>query len=359
MRFAKTLGIYIAIIACALFGQETGPAPMTISQAVDRASRTFPSIQASTEQVNAAIAGIRIARTNYLPSMDALGQVNRATRNNVFGLLLPQTVIPNISGPVLGTNNGATVWGSAAGILVSWEPFDFGRRHAVVESAEATRSRAERTAKRTQFDVATITAAAFMTLLASQQTMRVAQAAVDRAEVLVRSVNALVTAQLRPGADLSRADTELDAAETQLIQSQQSVEVARAALAEYTGIDLNRTEAAPGTLLQLPSDLITAPVDLARHPAAQEQNAVVQESQARLRILERTYRPTFKLQVGASARGTGALTDGATLGGWNGLGPTFFNAAAGFTVGFPILALPSVRAQERQQNAPNRLGIGR
>lgn len=100
--------------------------------------------------MNAAAAGIRIARTNYLPSVNALGQVNRATRNNVFGLLLPQAVIPNLSGPVLGTDNGSTVWGSAVGVLVSWEPFDFGRRHALVGSAQATRDRTQLTVERTQ-----------------------------------------------------------------------------------------------------------------------------------------------------------------------------------------------------------------
>jgi outer membrane protein len=354
MKLTKALGIYIALTASTLLGQQAGVVLMTISQAVDRASHNFPSIQASAEQINIAIAGIRIARTSYLPSVDALGQVNRATRNNVFGLLLPQTVIPNISGPVLGTNSGSTVWGSAAGVLVSWEPFDFGRRHAQVQSAEATRTRAELAAKRTQLDVATTTAAAFMTLLASEQMVRSAQAAVDRAEVLVKFVRASVTAQLRPGADLSRADTELDAAETQLIQSRQSVDVARTTVAEYTGVDVKSAEAAPGTLLQLPSALTAGPSDIASHPAAREQNAVIEESEARLRILERTYRPTFKLQIGASARGTGALIDGATLGGWNGLAPTFFNVAAGFSVDFPILALPSIRAQEAQEAATER-----
>ena len=143
----------------------------------------------------------------------------------------PQTVIPNMSGPVLGTNDGRNVWGSAVGVLVSWEPFDFGRRHALIESAQVTRNRAELTEKRTQFDIATTAAAAFLTLLASEQTVRAAQAAVDRSQVLARSVTALVNAQLRPGADLSRANTELDAAETQLIQANQSVDVARTAVA--------------------------------------------------------------------------------------------------------------------------------
>jgi len=335
------------------WAQQTGTGSLTIQEAVARAQK-FPSVEASREQVNAAAAGIRQARTNYLPSVDMLGQINRATRNNVFGLLLPQSVIPNISGPVLGTNNGGNVWGSAVGVLVSWEPFDFGRRNALVKSAQATQARAELAAKRTQFDVATATAAAFLTLLASQQTVRAAQAAVDRAQVLVRSVKASVDARLRPGADLSRADTELDAAETQLMQAQQSVDVAKAAVAEYTGTDIKNVDLMPGGLLQLPSDATATSADLANNPTAKEQAGVLQESDARLRVLQRTYRPTFAVQAGAYARGTGALTNGSTLGGWNGLGPNYFNTAAGVTVNFPLMALPSIRAQEAQEAAIGR-----
>ena len=69
-------------------------APLTLAQAVEAASKNYPSIRVSQEQMNAAAEGIRLARTAYLPRVDALAQVNRATRNNVFGLLLPQNVIP-------------------------------------------------------------------------------------------------------------------------------------------------------------------------------------------------------------------------------------------------------------------------
>lgn len=335
------------------WAQQAPPAPLTIQEAVTLAQK-FPSITAFDEQVNAAAAGIRQARTNYLPSVDMLGQINRATRNNVFGLLLPQAVIPNISGPVLGTNNGTNVWGSAVGMLVSWEPFDFGRRRALLHSAQATEERAELAAKRTRFDVESATAAAFLTLLASQQTVRAAQAAVNRAQILVQSIKASVDAKLRPGADLSRADTELDAAETQLMQAEQSVGVSKAAVAQYTGIDIKDIDVKPGSLLQLPSDIPSANADLENNPAAREQAGVVQESQARLRVLQHMYRPTFALEAGAYARGTGALTNGSTLGGWNGLGPKYFNTAAGFTVNFPLLALPSIRAQQAQEAAIGR-----
>src|SRR5947209_5435049 len=110
--------------------QQAPATPMSIGQAVDSALRNYPAVSVSQEQVNAAAAGIDLARTAYLPRVDSLAQFNRATRNNVFGLLFPQGVIPSISGPVLGTNNFGTVWGSAVGALVTWEPFDFGLRRA-------------------------------------------------------------------------------------------------------------------------------------------------------------------------------------------------------------------------------------
>src|SRR5713101_1487150 len=101
---------------------------LTIDQAGQQALDKYPAIRSSLEQVSAAAAGINLSRTAYLPRADFLGQVNRATHNNVFGMVPPQGIIPSISGPVLGTNSLSSVWGTAIGGLVTWEPFDFGVR---------------------------------------------------------------------------------------------------------------------------------------------------------------------------------------------------------------------------------------
>src|SRR5262249_52308945 len=135
------------------YAQQTAGTSLTIGQAVDSALKNYPAVSVSQEQVNAAAAGIDLARTAYLPRVDSLAQVNRATRNNVFGLLFPQGVIPSISGPVIGSNNFGSVWGSAVGGLVTWEPFDFGLRRASVSAATAAKTKSEATLKRTQFDV--------------------------------------------------------------------------------------------------------------------------------------------------------------------------------------------------------------
>ncbi|HEY7304773.1 MAG TPA: TolC family protein [Bryobacteraceae bacterium] len=344
----------LVLFSRTLFAQQSNQTLLNIEQAVNQADQ-FPSIAAAQEQVNAAAAGIRLARTNYLPSLNAIGQVNRATRNNVFGLLFPQTVIPSMSGPVLGTNDGTSVWGSAAGVLVSWEPFDFGRRRALVRSAQVTQDRTQLSAERARFEIQASTAAAFLTLLASEETVRVAQASVDRAQIVVKSVKALVDAKLRPGADLSRADMELDAAMTQLLQAQQSSEVARTSVAEFTGTDAKTFAAVPGHLLErLPETTGEDAADLSNNPAAREQAGAIAESRSKVDVLQHTYRPTFELQAAGYGRGTGALTNGQTLGGTGGLVPNYFNVGIGFTVNFPLLSLPSIHAQEAQAAAVER-----
>ena len=338
--------------SAALPAQEAAPsAGLTLTQAVEAALRNYPAVQVSQEQINAAAAGIQLARTAYLPRVDMLAQENRATRNNVFGLLMPQGVIPSMSGPVLGTNNLGTVWGSAIGTLVTWEPFDFGLRKASVDAAEAAQTRSETTLKRTQFEILATTADAYVTLAATQETVRAAQAGVDRTEVLARTIHALVNAQLRPGADASRAEAELAAARTQLIQAQQAVEVGRANLSRFVGLEPAQIAISAPRLLQLPPQRTAPPLDTGGNPISMEQNAVVEQLQAQLRIVERSYFPRFSLQGAAYARGTGAQTNGTNLGGLSGLAPSTQNYALGFTVTFPVFDLPSLRAREAGQSA--------
>jgi len=327
------------------------PVPLTLAQAIERSLGNYPAIRVSQEQVNAAAAGIRLARTAYLPKIDTLAQANRGTRNNVFGMLLPQSVIPSMSGPVIGSNNFGTVWGSAVGALVTWEPFDFGLRQANVGVASAARAESEAAAKRTQFDVAAATADAYLTLVAAQETVRAAKAGVDRAEVIVRTITAQVNAQLRPGADQSRAEAELAAARTQSIQAQQAVEVARATLGQFSGLEPARIAVVAGSLVQLPPEKTPTPLNAAANPIAIEQNGLIEESRAQLHVLERSYFPKFYLQGSVYARGTGAELNGERLGGVNGLAPTYQDYALGFTVTFPVLDLPSLRAREAAQSA--------
>lgn len=332
--------LVLATLLCVL--EVCAAETLSLQQAVDRAVSQYPSVRVSTEQVAAAAAAIDLARTAYLPRADVLAQFNRATHNNVFGLMLPQAVIPSISGPVLGTNTGASVWGSAVGFLVSWEPFDFGLRKANVETAEAGQKRAEAAVARTKFEVAAMTADAYLTALAARETAKAARAQVDRARKVNTIVEALAKAELRPGADASRNRAEVAVAEGQLIQAEQAVQIADATLKQMLGIDV---AVAP---ISAPAvDLTETPV--AESPYAREQKAVINEAEARQHALDRAYYPRFNVQASSYARGTGVNPDGTTGGTMAGIGPNIQNWALGLAVTFPVLELPSLRARRLEE----------
>jgi outer membrane protein TolC len=353
----RVAGAAIALfLASSLSAQQT---LITIQQAVETAVSNYPSVTVSQEQIDAASAGIQLARTAYLPRLDSILQVNRATRNNVFGLLFPQSVIPSISGPVLGTNNSGSVWGSAVGATVTWEPFDFGARKANVSAATAERARSEATLKRTQFEVSVAAADAFLTLVAAQETVRAAQAAVDRAQSLNQVVRAQADAQLRPGADASRTEAELAAARTQLVQAEQARDVARALLSQFIGIPPAQITVSTGRLLLPAPEENFSQFEVAQNPIAQEQIAVVDQRKADLQVLEKSYAPRFFAQGSAFARGTGALLNGDRLGGLNGLAPDTQNYALGFSVTFPVFDRAAIRAREAGASATIRAETAR
>jgi len=300
--------------------------------------------------MNAAAAGVRLAQTAYLPRVDGLAQVNRATRNTFYGLLLPQGVIPGVDG--IAANNLGSVWDSGLGVLVTWQPFDFGLRRANVAAATAAREQAQAVMNRTRYDVSVATTDAFLTVVAAQQTAEAARAAVDSWQILMRSIHAQVAAQLRPGADESRVQAELAVAQTQVAQADQAIEVARATLGQFLGADPSQINISPGKLVeQLPSDQAQAPLNVAAHPRASEQNAAIAQEQRRLDALSRTYYPQFSVQGLAAARGTGIETNGTRLGGFNGLAPTVQNYGLGFTVTFPVMDRFALREQEAMESA--------
>jgi outer membrane protein len=340
--------IVVASAPAMAFAQVTPPAPstaLTLPQAVQLSLVSYPALRASAEQAAAAAAGINLAQKGYLPRVDVLAQFNRATRNNAFGMLLPQSVIPSMSGPVLGINDGASAWGSAVGVLISWEPFDFGLRGANVASAESTERRSTAALARSRFEVSAAAADAFLTLLAAQETQRAAQAAVERAGILREAADALVKAELRPGVDSERVRAEAALSEGQLIDARRAVALARVALAELLGVSSASLSVQPGPLLgPLPGDPGGSP-SLRDHPSAREQEAARAEVQAREHAIARAAFPRVNLQAATYARGTGAQTDGTTATGSTGLAPDIPNWGVGLTVTFPLLDLPALRVR--------------
>lgn len=326
----------------------------TLEDAVDFALKNYPAVRASLERFRSAEAGVGLARTSYLPRTDVLWQSNRATDNNITGLTLPNSVIAPITGPVSTSPSNQSAWGTASGLLFSWEPLDFGYRGARVDAARAAQNRTSAEASLTRLDVSVATVNAYITLLAAEQTVRAAQADVERRETFNKSVHVLVDNQLRAGADASRADAELARARVNLARAQQQTGISRAALANLLGIaDQNVEVRESAALGALPA---TAPpaTALSANPIAQAQKARVQETQSLVRALDRSYYPKLYLQSVVMGRGSGFDPSGKFLGGTDGLGPDRANWATGVTVTFPVFDIFSIKSRKEVEAASER-----
>jgi outer membrane protein TolC len=343
--------IAFAVWSASLYAQQPAPPaaqvpPLTLGDAVQLALANYPAVQEQRARAKAAEEEIAVARTAYLPRVDALWQETRATHNNVFGILFPQGVVPPVSGPVLPATS-ESVWGSAAGALVSWDAVDFGQRKAAVDAARAQQVAAAARAQQSELDTAGAAADAFLTVLAVEAAVRAAQANVDRLQVFGQAVITLVSNQLRPGVDQSRAEAELAVARNQLAQAQQNADIARATLAEAIGRPGVRIELVPGRLSELPT-VSSAPAGVDTHPAARVARASIDATLARERMLERSVFPRIALQSAASARASGAISPGIANTP-DGLWPRVSNWAAGVSVTIPVSGLFTIKPQQRAE----------
>lgn len=342
-----SLFLWLCALPASLLAQDTRAA-LTLPAAVETALQNYPAIRATQAQADAAAVGVDLARTALQPKVDFLWQQNIASRNNVFGLLLPQSTLPSIPGPVLGTADFASALGSATGVLLSWEPWDFGQRRASVALAQSVSKQAQAQIAVTRLDVAATAADAFLAVLASEQAVRAVQANVERMEIFANAVRVLVENQLRPGADASRTEAELAAARSQLIQAQQTAALARATLAEAIGQAGATLTIDAEALQELPPEPPPAVTDIARHPFLLAQQSTLDLVQARQHVLERSYYPKFNWQTAVFARGSGAFLD-KQIKYTRGFYPDTANWATGLSLTFSPTEIFSLRAKKRAE----------
>jgi outer membrane protein TolC len=325
--------------------------PLTLALVIQEAEAKYPAIRAAEEKQRAAQGGVAVAKTAYLPRTDVLWQTDRATANNILGLLLPQSVIPSVTGSILPSDPTRSAWNSAGGALLSWQPFDFGARGAKVEVARQGSEAAKQAASLTRLQVGANAGSAFFDLAAAQQLVLVAQANVNRYDTFNKAVHNLVDNTLRPGVDASQADAQLALARNQLIQVQAQQLMRRSALAEYLQMPQTQAEIdATQVLTALPSSDFESPVTT-NHPAVLEEHALSLEQEAQKRFLDRSYVPVVSASGMVFGRGAGTSTTGPFPGGTAGLAPDVFNWGAGVQVSFAAFDFFNLRDQRRVQEA--------
>lgn len=358
----KPLSALAGLILCAPWLSASAQQPpasavrqFTVQESVDYALANYPAVRAAMEQYNASKASVGLAKTSYIPRLDTVWQGDRGSRESVLGVLLPQT--PNILSGTQGTvtpHSYRPFWSSGTGILLSWEPFDFGFRRSQVRSAQTTESRIGEQVELTRLGVAAAVAEASLAVLAGEQRVNASLADVNRREVFARSVHALVDAHLRPGADASRAEAELAAARTRLILAQRDDQVDSGAFAALLGLAGTTVQIKMGPFLEIPPDRTWAETPLADHPAAITQQRRIQEADARISVLNHSFYPHFTTEGLLSARGSGEKSTGEVEQWPSGMGFDIYNWEAGLTASLDLTSIVPIRERKKIEVANRR-----
>lgn len=320
---------------------------MTLEQAVRYALAHHPAVAGALARIDGARASRDLAAAARIPTLDAAAMVGGATGNVTAGSFFPMSGVPGSSGPVGTTSLGGAAWTTTAALVSTVPLTGFVRANRLTSARAAAEHAAESGADAVRLDVAYTAAAAYLRAMAAAAAQRATEAGVRRARTLLTRTDALVTQQLRPGADLSRARAELADAERDEANAERQRAIAEAQLAEALGS--TTPVAAMDTTVVAAAPLLASSAD---HPLiAEAKDAEVAAIRER-DVAALGWWPRLDVVGALWARGSGIAVNGVVAPSMHdGLNPAVPNWALGLSVSWPLLGFPAISAESRRTDA--------
>jgi outer membrane protein len=321
--FIRAMPAYVLIVCGALGappalrGQDNAEPPVvTLDEAITRALQHSASLTQRAGAVRAAESGERTAFGAFLPSisLSSGASVSSTERFN------PQT--------------NTTVSGSSdsysAVLSASVDLFTAGRRGAQLNQARAVTDAAEASLLEQRFAVTLIVKRVFFDVLRAEETVRVAEARIERAEQGLAAAETRLRVGGATRSDELRARLELNQARQSLLQAEAQRRSASFALGSVVGIEgavgARLDEALePRALDHTPDELVM--FALANAPALTAAQANVLANEAGVRVSRTQYFPSLRLTSGYDWFNQNASFDGGRTS-WNfrvGLSYPIFN----------------------------------
>lgn len=310
------------------------------------AETNYPLLKSKALGVQAAQKDADISRSTFIPALDAAYQLNYATYNNITGMAWPQYMVP-ISGPPSPSNTMSGVFGSAAALLLNWQPVSFGQRQAQVSYSKAGARYAAADAQYEIFQHKIKVINAYLDVLAISQLVKAGEENILRTDTNLSLVRTLVQTGIRPGADSSLFRSEAAKAKIDLLNIQ--------SLKAQTLINLSlllATDSLPAFsdttyFNTLPAGYI-AP-DSIQNPVLSLYSAMAQLQIEKKKTLARTTMPTLGVWGTTYARGSGIQYNGDVKT-TDGLAFQRYNYGVGVQLSVPILQFARLKPQLQQQD---------
>ena len=340
----KWLKYFLLLLSSQLIAQNNSQS-ISLHDLLKQAETNYPLLKSKALDVQAAQKGIEISRSTFIPALDASYQVNRATYNNITGMVYPQFIIP-ISGPPSSGNNMNGAFGSAASLLLNWQPFTFGQRKAQVDYSKANYSYTTADDQNEIFQHKVKVINAYLDLLTATELVKVYEGNYLRAETNFSLARTLVVNGLKPGVDSALFKAEISRAKIELLNSRKLKQQSIIILSELLGSDVNVIVNDSSYFIKLPS-LPVSP-DSLKNPLFSLYNSNTELSKARKKMLDRTMMPTLGVWGTTYARGSD-IQSGGTINSNDGLSFQRYNWGVGLQLSIPLLQVARIRPQLQQQ----------
>lgn len=314
---------------------------------ISLAEKNYPSIAAKKARSLATQKDIAIEKNTFLPSVDAAYQTDYATYNNITGMAFPQYLVP-ISGPPSTKNNFSGVFGSAASVLLNWQPITFGQRPAQINVAQQNYQLSVADESNTIYQLQLNVIAVYLNLVLSDELLKVYQENIVRTQIQLRQIRSLVISGLKPGTDTALYQAELSKATIGLYNLQQYRAEQQNQLGLLTG-NTNLTVAADSSFAQqIPG--INLPESIMVHPLVVFGEQLVKVQEANKSAIKKSLMPALIVWSTFYGRGSGIRYDGEVTSA-DGLGFSRYNYGVGLQLSVPILKYVGVRLQLQKQDA--------
>lgn len=202
-----------------LVGRELG-----LEEAVNIALENAPKIVASIGDYVAAQQRVNQALAPLLPQLTGQGAYGRQRTVSV--------------GTAVGSVGFYRDFGSAS-VTASQLLFDFGRTWAAKDVAKSNAQATKELLEGQKLDIAQLVKTQYFTLLLSKRLVEVNLAALDRADINLRSAHGFFQVGTQPKSFVTRAEVDVANGRVNVIRAQNAVNLARVALNTAMGIAVN------------------------------------------------------------------------------------------------------------------------
>lgn len=207
-----------------------GQTLLTLDKAVTLALQQQPQIRQAIAAVDAAEGRVDLAKVARNPTVTLSASAGASSSSS--------TVITDADGNVIGQTKGGyfhPIYSTGLQASANWRIYDFGQTHLAIKAAELNADASRVNIETTKLDVRLNVATAYLTTVADQKLVKVAETTVKSEEAHLDQAKRFVQAQAKDPIEVVQAQARLANAKSALAQSQSNLAVALANLRAAIG----------------------------------------------------------------------------------------------------------------------------